>query len=108
MIKVETVDVATAKTWLDRHEALIIDVREVDEYERVHLLDSQLIPLGNLDVASLPPLSGKKLIIHCQSGRRSEMACASLLHSKPELEVYNLQGGIIAWQQAGLVVVSQQ
>jgi rhodanese-related sulfurtransferase len=101
------VDVRAAKDWLDGNEAVIIDVREPAEYDAIHIEGAKLIPLGTLHVDLLPELAGKKLIIHCMLGKRGGMACEKLLLSNPALDVYNLEGGITAWENAGLKVVKQ-
>lgn len=102
----KSVDPKTAKHWLDEQEAIMVDVREPGEYHTVHIEGTVLIPLGSLTKEALPDLKGKKLIIHCHLGKRGSMACHKLLSEWPELEVYNLEGGLDAWQRAGLKVIS--
>ena len=51
-----------------------------------------------------PVVAGKKLVIHCKAGKRGGMACEKLLAEDHNLEVYNLEGGISAWTQAGYAV----
>lgn len=104
---VKSVDAVTAKHWLDQNEAVIIDVREPEEYESIHIEGAKLIPLGTLNVDQLPELSGKKLIVHCMLGKRGGKACELLFASNPQLDIYNLEGGITAWENAGLKVIKQ-
>lgn len=49
----------------------------------------------------MPEYKGKKLVVHYQSGTRSTKAAEKLLKENPELEIYNLEGGIAAWHEAG-------
>ncbi|HEU5280647.1 MAG TPA: rhodanese-like domain-containing protein [Gammaproteobacteria bacterium] len=100
----KTVDAKSAKQWLDMGEAVIIDVREPAEHAAMRIQGATNIPLGTLGQASLPEVHGKKLIAHCHFGKRSAMACQRLMLDHPELEVYNLEGGIDAWVRAGLSV----
>jgi hypothetical protein len=65
-----------------------------------------LLPLGNVSKSALPLCAGKKLVIHCRKGGRGGSACEKLLTEDPNLEIYNLEGGIEAWNAAGLTVVS--
>jgi rhodanese-related sulfurtransferase len=102
---IKTIDANIAKTWVDTNEAVIIDVREPGEYEELHIEGAKLIPLGSLCHDLLPELHGKKLIIHCLHGKRGSVACERLLQSNPELDIYNLEGGITAWVNAGFRVV---
>lgn len=102
---INSIDPKTANTWLNNNEAIIIDVREPREYAAVHIKGAKLIPLGTLETNMLPPdLGNKKLIIHCHLGGRSSMACEKLLRANPNLAVYNLEGGISAWEKAGFDV----
>lgn len=99
------IDPKTAKHWLDENEAIMVDVREPGEYATVRIEGTVLIPLGSLTAEALPDLNGKKLIIHCHLGKRGSVACHKLLSERPDLDVYNLEGGLDAWQRAGLKVV---
>lgn len=98
------IDAKTAKEWLSKNEAIIVDVREPGEYAAMHIAGAKLIPVGTINNDILPELNNKKLIIHCHSGRRGGTACEKLLTSNPNLDVYNLEGGIIAWEKAGFKI----
>ncbi|NBX52419.1 MAG: DUF2892 domain-containing protein [Proteobacteria bacterium] len=98
---IKNIDCATLKKWLDNDEALLIDVREAGEYKNINIPKSYLLPLGNISIDKIPPYSNKKLVIHCHSGKRSLMACQKLLNENSNLEIYNLEGGICAWQNSG-------
>lgn len=104
MPTIKTIDPKTANAWLSKDEAIIIDVREPGEYAAMHIAGAKLIPLNTINSDQLPELNGKKLIIHCHLGRRGETACEKLLLRNPDLEVYNLEGGISAWDKAGFAV----
>ncbi len=104
---IKYIDAKTLKAWMEGDKAVIVDVREPAEYsyERIH--GSFLVPLGSLNKGMLPKLTkGKKLVIHCNTGRRGNNACEKLVAEDPELEIYNLKGGITAWAEAGYPVIS--
>ncbi len=95
---------ATEAVQLINHEgATLLDVREDKEYQDGHILDSIHIPLGKLAgrLDELEALKSKPLVIGCRSGHRSATACAQLRKQGFE-KVYNLKGGVMAWQSAGL------
>jgi rhodanese-related sulfurtransferase len=94
---VKSVDVKTLKLWIDNDEVVIIDVREPSEHRATKIQGSILLPLGTISASSLPKTHGKKLVFHCGMGKRSASACEKLLAENPNLEVYNLDGGITAW-----------
>lgn len=104
MTSIKSVDPKTAWEWLSSGKAIIVDVREPAEYAVMHIEGAHLIPLGTIGIDTLPELQSKKLIIHCQLGRRGGVACEKLMKFSPDLDVYNLEGGITAWKQAGYQV----
>jgi rhodanese-related sulfurtransferase len=88
---------------LNHENALLLDVREDSEFKDGHIIDALHIPLGKLGErqGELEKFREKSIIISCRSGHRSSTACAKLRKSGFET-VYNLKGGVMAWQSAGL------
>ncbi len=94
------IDAATARSWLDAREAVLLDVREANEFEFENVPGSLLLPLSFLDAETFPPITDRKLVVMCAVGKRSAAAQKQLAASGiPNL--YNLTGGIDAWKQAG-------
>ncbi len=81
--------------------AVLIDVREQDEFDEARVAGARLIPLGDVAarVAEVP--KDRDVIVMCRSGRRSGEAQKILLERGYQ-RVANLEGGIIAWDEAGL------
>ncbi len=98
---IKTVDAKTLKIWLDKKEAILIDVRETAEHVAKNIPIAKLIPLGILCGDILPDITGKKLVLHCGGGGRGGRACEKLLFENPNIEVYNLAGGLRSWHAAG-------
>lgn len=103
---IRTVDAHTLKSWLDKGETVLLDVREPAEHNAQSIPGATLTPLAGVSRKILPDIAGKKLVIHCQAGRRGSSACEKLLMEDPNLEIYNLEGGIAAWKQAGYSINS--
>ncbi|EKD72109.1 MAG: rhodanese protein [uncultured bacterium] len=103
---IKPIDTATLKKWMDNHEAVILDVREPAEYTAECIPGSTLLPLASVQKSALPDYRGKKLVIHCRSGKRGTSACEKLLAEDSNLDIYHLEGGILAWKQSGLMVTS--
>ena len=97
----KTVNAATLKEWLANNEAVLIDVREPGEHASQNIPGAKLIPLGKISKTDAARFSGKKIVLHCQAGKRAGMACEKLLSEDPSLDLYNLEGGIESWKQAG-------
>lgn len=101
----KTIDPKTAHEWLENDTAILVDVREADEHQAVRILNSHLLPVGSITADQLPvEAKSKKVIVHCKLGKRGEKACEKLKSDNPNLEVYNLAGGIVAWEDEGLKV----
>ncbi len=81
--------------------ALLIDVREANEYEEVHAQGAQLLALSELETRFGELPKDKELIMICRSGARSGRATQFLLDHGYS-EVLNLTGGTLAWQEQGL------
>ena len=99
MANIHSLNPTELKSWLEKGEALLVDVREPAEH-RSQFIDQALnLPLSemSLDHPSFPQAKNKKLVFHCKTGQRSKLACEKLLKSDPKLEIWNLTGGIDAW-----------
>lgn len=99
----KTMTVSELKKLIDTDEVLLIDVREPAEYKEECIEGACLIPLGEISLEKLTTES-RPIVIHCRSGRRSAEACEKLLEQNPNLDVYNLEGGIVAWKELGFFV----
>ena len=103
------VDAATVKAWLDRGAAVLVDVREKDEYARERISGAVLLPLSQLDGAQIdgaiaPAQQGKSLVVCCASGVRSAQAAQRL--AARGIPAVAMKGGIAAWKRAGLPVAT--
>ncbi len=100
---VKEVDCAAALQMINHKEACVLDVREPDEYKSGHLLNAKSIPLGKLRerIGEMERYRDKPIVVVCRSGNRSATACA-LLGRDGFAQVYNLAGGVTAWQKASL------
>ncbi|CAI9410456.1 rhodanese-like domain-containing protein [Nocardioides sp. T2.26MG-1] len=87
---------------LARDGALLLDVREPDEWRAGHIRGSVHVPLGALDPTGIP--RDVPVVAVCRSGNRSGTAAAAL--AAHGYDVVNLAGGVTAWQRAGLALVT--
>jgi rhodanese-related sulfurtransferase len=88
---------------LVRSGAVLIDVREDDEWGAGHAPQAQHLPMSRLagTVSALP--TDRQIVCVCHVGGRSAAVTAALLRSG--WDAVNLAGGMSAWQAAGLPVV---
>jgi rhodanese-related sulfurtransferase len=85
--------------------ALIVDVREPNEYAQLRARGAVLLPLGQLDnhVKDLP--RNREILLMCRTGGRSGNATQFLVANGFE-NVNNVEGGIVAWHKAELPTTS--
>jgi rhodanese-related sulfurtransferase len=81
---------------------LLVDVRQPEEYRRGHIPGALLLPLPELarSMERLP--ADKELIFYCHSGGRSMAAAAMVAEEEAHSTIYNLTGGMLAWDGARL------
>lgn len=90
---------------MNRGKTTVIDVRSADEFAGGHLRDAKNIPLADLGnrIGELEKSKNRTVVVVCQSGARSEKAVRQLAAAGFE-DVWSLDGGVAAWQAAGLPV----
>ena len=88
---------------INHENALVLDVRENNEYQGGHIINSVHIPLGTLKnrLSELEKYKDRPIVVGCRSGQRSASACATL-KKQGFATVYNLSGGLMGWQNANL------
>lgn len=104
--KSPSVDV-TQGAAMQNQGALMIDVREPSEYAAAHAPGTQLIPLGQLQhrLQELAAHKDKPVVLICRSGNRSGQA-QEILVKAGFTKAINVEGGMNAWAQAGLPVLT--
>jgi rhodanese-related sulfurtransferase len=101
-INVPQVDSKTAHEQMQSGEALLVDVREQDEWDRGHIEGIAFIPLGQLPWRWRELDPEKRWICVCRSGSRSNYAAAMLRQAG--IDACNLEGGMLAWQAQKLPI----
>ena len=100
------VNVDEFQTIIGTPDVQLLDVRTPEEYAEGHIANAVLVDVNESDfeekaVAVLD--ASRSVAVYCRSGRRSARA-ASLLTARG-YRVTNLDGGVIAWQDAGKSLV---
>lgn len=88
--------------------AVFLDVREVNEFKSGHIIDAHSHPLSSFDknISQMDKHKANAVIVYCATGARSGRACAKLRKKEYET-VYNLAGGVSAWEKASLPLVTK-
>ncbi|WP_293838425.1 rhodanese-like domain-containing protein [Sphingopyxis sp.] len=90
---------------LDQKRAILVDVREADEFAAGHVASALSVPLSRFRASALPVDGDKPVILMCAAGRRSAMALEKAAAARPDIDTH-LAGGLTAWRAAGLPVVA--
>lgn len=97
------VGVTAAIQLINRRDAIIVDVREPDEFKSGRIPNARNVPLAKVidGAKGLEKLKAKPILVVCQTGSRSGQAAGSL-QKQGFADVVTLSGGMNAWQQANM------
>lgn len=100
---VPTVSPEQAANMLSNKQAIMIDVREQSEWDEQHIEGAIFIPLDQVEsrMSEIAQYKDSPIIMQCRSGKRSKVAGGQLIDAG-FTKVYNLDGGILAWNKQGL------
>lgn len=87
-----------------QNDVRLIDVRTPEEYAEGHLAGAENIDVKASDFAEHIKNIEGAVAVYCRSGKRSMMAAQQLAANG--CMVYNLDGGIMAWQKAGMLTTA--
>ena len=90
---------------INQEDAVVVDVRPMADFSNGHIINAINIPMNgfNNQLNRLEKHRDKPVIVACRSGAQSGSACKALRKEGFE-KVFNLKGGILAWQDANLPV----
>jgi rhodanese-related sulfurtransferase len=97
-----------AVTLINRSNALVLDVRDEAEFVSGHIADATHISVSELPkrLGELKKYQNKPVLVNCQRGMRSAKAC-DILRNAQFTQIKNLQGGLDAWIEAKLPIVTK-
>jgi rhodanese-related sulfurtransferase len=97
---VTDIEPGAATRMLNAQNAILVDMRADKDYQAGHIVNAlHLTAQDNL--SALEKFRDRPVIVYCNSGQRSIAFCSKLRKQNFE-SVYNLKGGILAWQKAEL------
>ena len=100
----KVINVTELSTMLPQEKIRLVDVRTDAEVANGKIADSEHIPLHLLPLRLHELDKNSTTVFYCKIGGRSAQA-ASFASSNGFIDVYNMQGGIVAWRNAGLLTV---
>ena len=100
VIKLNNINVSELQARIDKGDIRLVDVRTEAETARGFIHGAVKLPLNLLQLRLQELDSTAPTVFYCQMGGRSAQA-ATFATAQGFTEVYNLQGGIAAWMQAG-------
>jgi rhodanese-related sulfurtransferase len=101
----DAVDPAGATDLINHQDAIVIDVRPAPDFRSGHIINAINIPISSLgeQISRIEKHKSRPILVSCRSGAQSSAACRQLRKRGFE-RVYNLHGGMLAWQNANLPV----
>ncbi len=102
--QIPEVDPTEVKEILDQGEdaeAVVIDVREQQEWDESHIEGAKHVPRGYLEqrIGRAAPDPSQRVILYCAAGNRSAIAAKSLIEELGYTNVESMAGGITLWKQ---------
>jgi rhodanese-related sulfurtransferase len=103
-----SVSPADAVLLINRRNASVIDLRPVSEFSQGHIPAAKNFGLAELQakVGQIAKNKSNPVLLVCQTGQQSQKA-SQIVSDAGYAEVHVLQGGLDAWQKAGMPVVKQ-
>ena len=102
---IKEIEASEVRKWHEAGEIVLVDVRELLEYNEEHLAKAHLFPMSNFKPELLPDPIGKKLLFYCQLGLRSSGAALKWAEYAGVNEAFCLKGGVAAWKNCGFSTV---
>ena len=92
------VDCRSVSDGLASKDLVLVDCRENDEHQLVHIAGARLMPLGQLAerLAELEPYRNERIVVHCHHGGRS-LRAATWLREQGFPKAQSMAGGIDSW-----------
>ena len=107
MPEISTITVEQLAELSKRGTIDLIDVRELEEFEEVHAVPARNVPTVGLDPHAVMKgrlgAASDPVYFICRSGMRSLIACEKMVDAGYN-DVVNVEGGTLAWEEAGLPV----
>jgi rhodanese-related sulfurtransferase len=99
------IDPQQATLMMNHEDAVVVDVRPMADFGKGHIKNAVNIPINGFSnqIGQLEKNKNNPIIVSCRSGNQSQMACRQLRKAGFE-KVFNLRGGIMAWEAANLPV----
>ena len=97
---------AEAKRLADENNALLVDIREPEEFARKQIAGARLAPLSVLPFLPPDPDRERTAVFYCHSGRRTQDN-AIILKERGFAAAYLIDGGLDGWEKAGLPVIQR-
>lgn len=90
---------------LINNDAAVVDLRNAEAFSRGHIVNAKNIPIDEFDAKMDSLDKSRPVVAVCEAGTISNKAVATLRQAGHE-SAYGIKGGMNAWSQAGLPVVT--
>lgn len=104
----KTVSIHDATRMINKEDAVVLDIRNKNDFKDGHILSSLNIPAGEIDkrISELEPHKEKPIIVVCNLGQTSG-AVTKKLFAAEFMNVVKMKGGITEWRGQSLPIVKK-
>ena len=97
-----------ATALMNEGDALLLDVRDDNEYKGGHLMNARNFPVRKLDerMHEIEKYKERNVVLYCDNGMRTSRA-SSKLKKNGFVKLHTLRGGLAAWEKANLPTVTK-
>ena len=101
-------DISAKMVKMEKESFIILDCREVNEYEISHIKDARRVGSDDFDLSQIEDIpKSAKIVTYCTVGKRSEKI-GEKLQDAGYTNVHNLHGSILSWMNEGNSVIDSQ
>jgi rhodanese-related sulfurtransferase len=107
---VKQIDSRTAVELINKQDALVVDIRTVDEFGRGHIINAHHLPLSQIEQGNTTEIDKHKekpLIVVCETGTRADPAASKLIKAGFQ-QVFLLKGGLGQWRAENLPLTKKR
>ena len=109
MPDVNHISITEAAALIDSNDTLILDVREKEAFDKRHLPNAMLVPIGDINkrLDEIHAVNAKEIIVYCNDGSTRGPRATKQLNDAGLKNARNLKGGVEGWEKANLELIAK-
>ena len=106
-LNVNQIKPVAALALMEAGKILVLDVREKEAYDKGHLPNAILVPIGDLDkrINEFEAHKAEEVVVYCNDGRKRGPRATKKLNEAGYVGAKNLEGGVEGWKAASYLLI---